>query len=304
MSGKVKMRCARCGKAFKSSNARQTLCAECGAKERAARAAGKSAAAKPVAQAPALKPKIIGAGARILDPSLPPPPEPEPPRAAPERPVERRPDTYSPLTTAIAAPAHPAHNGATPASAPPQQGRPPARQRPSADPKDRPNRPPRAPRPPREPEQPFELTPEQRAAIEARYLELAAPIEFDGIRTQIAAELNVPKGVVKKAVLELRRAIQMPSWWELQAYKGSEADLERIRQAYAPHLPLPEVGIHKSIAAALGLDAASVYQAIRRIRAELRLPQYNPPELREPAKPHEPTPTTTSEDAANEARQL
>src|SRR5258708_31195770 len=98
MRGKVKMRCAHCGKTFKSSNARQTLCTECGAKERAARAAGKSAAAKPVAQTPALKPKIVGAGARILDPSLPPPPEPEPPPAPPERPLPLRPDTHTPST--------------------------------------------------------------------------------------------------------------------------------------------------------------------------------------------------------------
>src|SRR5690349_345878 len=71
MSGKVKMRCARCGKPFKSSNARQTLCSECEAKERAARAAVKNAP-KPaaVAAAPATAPKIVGPGAGILDPRL------------------------------------------------------------------------------------------------------------------------------------------------------------------------------------------------------------------------------------------
>jgi hypothetical protein len=44
-------------------------------------------------------------------------------------------------------------------------------------------------------------------------------------------------------------------------------------------LPVPPVGVHKEIAERLGLDATNVYQAIRRIRAEMRLPQYNPPEL-------------------------
>jgi hypothetical protein len=290
MSGKVKMRCARCGKPFKSNNARQTLCTECAAKERGARAAATKTV--PVAQTPAIKPKIVGAGAHILDPSLPPLPQPEPPRAAPARPFERRPETYSPPVAAMA-PVHPTHNGATAMSATPQQSHPPAWRPPSAGQKDqkeksRTSRPPKNSKLPREPQKPFELAPAQRAAIEARYLELATPVEFDGIRTQIAAELNVPKSVVKKAVLELRQTMQMPSWWELQAYKGSEADLERIRQAYTPRLPLPDVGVHKAIAATLGLDAASVYQAIRRIRAELRLPQYNPPELRPPAPSQEP----------------
>src|SRR5262249_40856295 len=74
MSGKVKMRCARCGKPFKSSNAKQTLCPECEAKERAARATGRTAP-KPAATAaaPAHKPKIVGVGAHILVPGMTPP---------------------------------------------------------------------------------------------------------------------------------------------------------------------------------------------------------------------------------------
>jgi hypothetical protein len=123
------------------------------------------------------------------------------------------------------------------------------------------------------------LTDELRAQIEARYLELAQPIEFDGIRTKIATELGVPKSHVKRAVAELRARMQLPSWWELQSYSGAETDLERIRMAYLPHLPVPAVGIHKSLAEDLSLDPRTVYQGIRRIRAEMRLPQYNAPEL-------------------------
>jgi hypothetical protein len=122
------------------------------------------------------------------------------------------------------------------------------------------------------------VTDELRERIEARYLELAQPVEFDGIRTQIARELDIPKAAVKKVVQDLRERRQLPSWWDLQAYAGTPEDLERIRVAYTPLLPLPEVGAHKRIAAGLGLEERMVYQGIRRIRAEMQLPQYNPPE--------------------------
>ncbi len=138
---------------------------------------------------------------------------------------------------------------------------------------------PRVRKPPRPTPPQFELTDELRAKIEARYLELAQPIEFDGIRTQIATEMSVPKSHVKRAVAELRVRMQLPSWWELQSYSGAETDLERIRMAYLPHLPVPAVGIHKTLADDLSLDPRTVYQGIRRIRAEMRLPQYNAPEL-------------------------
>ena len=118
-----------------------------------------------------------------------------------------------------------------------------------------------------------------RAKIEARYLELAQPIEFDGIRTRIATEMDIPKVQVKRVVAALRTRMQLPSWWELQSYSGEETDLERIRMAYLPHLPVPDVGIHKTLAESLNLDPRTVYQGIRRIRAEMRLPQYNAPEL-------------------------
>lgn len=265
MSGKVKMRCARCGKPFKSSNAKQTLCSECEAKERAARAAVKSAP-KPaaVAAAPVSAPKIVGPGAGILDPRLAvavPAPAPAP----------------APVTHAQ----QPARAGAERHGEPKAAGRPASPGAPAGKPQEK--RPPREPktRTPKPATKPFELTEDLRAKVEARYLELAQPVEYDGIRSKIATEMSVPKAAVKKAVLELRKRMQMPSWWELQAYTGAPEELERIRAAYMPHLPVPPVGVHKQIATDLGLDASAVYQGIRRIRAELRLPQYNPPDLHE-----------------------
>ncbi len=83
---------------------------------------------------------------------------------------------------------------------------------------------------------------------------------------------------MKQVVRELRARRQLPSWWELQAYKGSDEALERIRERYLPLLPVPPVGVHKQIASDLQMDAPQVYQAIRRLRAEMKLPQYNPPE--------------------------
>jgi hypothetical protein len=133
-------------------------------------------------------------------------------------------------------------------------------------------------RPPRPAPKPYELTDEMRAAIEQRYLELSHPVEFDGIRTRIADELKTPKPVVKQVVRELRARRQLPSWWELQAYKGGDETLERIRERYLPLLPVPPIGAHKQIASDLQMDAPQVYQAIRRLRAEMKLPQYNPPD--------------------------
>jgi hypothetical protein len=268
MSGKVKMRCARCGKPFKSSNARQTLCSECEAKERAARAAVKSAPkSAAVASAPVIAPKIVGPGAGILDPRL---------AVA----------AAAPAPAPAAAPSgaraqQPPRTGAERYGEPKATGRPASPTAPAGRPQEK--RPPREPkkRTPKPATQPFELTDDLRAKVEARYLELAQPVEYDGIRSKIATELSVPKAAVKKAVLDLRKRMQMPSWWELQAYTGAPEELERIRAAYMPHLPVPPVGIHKQIAADLELDASAVYQGIRRIRAELRLPQYNPPDLHE-----------------------
>lgn len=164
---------------------------------------------------------------------------------------------------------------------------------------DRPDRPPRpagqggkpkvkTPKPPLEPKpkrekieppKPFEPTEEQIAQVEARYLELATPIEFDGIRTQIAHELEIPKTAVKQIIKDLRDRLHMPSWWDAQSYKGSEEELAKIKVLYEPYLPLPNIGVHKQIAEQLSLKAGEVYQAIKMIRAQLGLPQYNDPEL-------------------------
>jgi hypothetical protein len=130
------------------------------------------------------------------------------------------------------------------------------------------------------PPAPFAPTPEQVAQVEARYLELAVPTEFDGIRTQIAQDLGIPKKAVKKIVKDFRERQSIPSWWELQTYKGSSEELEKIRTVYEPYLPLPPIGVHKTIAEELTLNPGDVYQAIKAIRLELNLPQYNDPSLR------------------------
>jgi hypothetical protein len=144
--------------------------------------------------------------------------------------------------------------------------------------------PPAPPRPKKEktpPPQPFVPTEEQVAQVEARYLELAQPSEFDGIRTQISKELSIPKKAVKKIITNLRERQRIPSWWEIQSYKGAPEELERIKEVYIPMLPIPDVGVHKQIAEQLALKATDVYQAIKSIRLEMNLPQYNDPSKHE-----------------------
>ncbi len=169
-------------------------------------------------------------------------------------------------------------------------------------------KPPPPPKPKREkiePPKPFEPTAEQITQVETRYLELATPIEFDGIRTQIAHELEIPKTAVKKIIKDLRDRQHIPSWWEAQSYKGSEEELAKIRTAYEPYLPLPDVGIHKKIAEDLSLKPGDVYQAIKKIRADLGLPQYNDPELHPELKDKAPkakkSTEATSETPSSEA---
>ncbi len=143
-------------------------------------------------------------------------------------------------------------------------------------------KPPTPPKPKREkipPPAPFTPTPEQIAQVEVRYLELAVPAEFDGIRTQIAQEIGIPKKAVKKIVKDLRERQSIPSWWELQTYKGSAEELEKIKAVYVPYLPLPPIGVHKTIAEGLSLNPGEIYQAIKAIRLEMNLPQYNDPSL-------------------------
>jgi predicted nucleic acid-binding Zn-ribbon protein len=265
---KVKMKCARCGKHFKSAQAKQILCPDCEARERRLRAANKAAPAQPTRPAPAAPvaaPRVVGPGASILVPGA----------------VSASATPREAAQAVGPAPSHPAeHRQPSGQPAP----RPAEGEKAAKHTTQKAAKPPRAekaarPREPRPPTPPFELTDDLRARIESRYLELAQPIEFDGIRTQIAGELSIPKAAVKRAVQELRVRMQLPSWWDLRAYTGSEEDLARIKSAYGPLLPVPEVGVHKKIAAELDLNPAVVYQGIRRIRAEMQLPQYNPPEL-------------------------
>lgn len=311
---KIKIRCSQCGKSFKSTNPRQLICPECEEKarrERAAKAKGVVApvstpapATRPIASAKPAKPAAPPAQAKQhwLDKqpdvkiAAPEPPEPtRPPRLnPPERQPLASPSTSGAVVsgtkpgTPPAAPGYPRqpearHAGASGAAVThdhhPRKSdqqkkgdgeRPKAARRVAAPPKPR--------REPRQPTPPFAPTAEQIAAIEQRYLELAHPTEFDGIRTQISQELGIPKSAVKKAVRALRERQDMPSWWDAQAYHGSPEDLERIRASYVPFLPTPPLGVHKQLAAQLELPAGAVYQAIKVIRAEMNLPQYNPPE--------------------------
>jgi hypothetical protein len=292
MSGKVKIRCARCGTSFRSASAKQTLCAKCEARARQERAANSTAAKPAVAPVTRIAPKIVGPGASILVPGA-------------QTTASAAPTPTTGVVDFAARAAHterrahpgrhdghegqPARAGADAATTPAK----PMAQFPDGKHGDGAHAPrsektaqerkPREPKPPRQPQPSVELTDELRGRIEVRYLELARPVEYDGIRTRIATELSVPKTLVKRAVLDYRQREQMPSWWELQAYTGSAEDLERVRRAYEPHLPVPAVGVHKQIAGELGLEPVVVYQGIKRIRAELRLPQYNPPAAHEDA---------------------
>ena len=158
-------------------------------------------------------------------------------------------------------------------------------------------KPPAPPKPPREkipPPPPFVPTSEQIKQVEERYLELSQPTEFDGIRTQIANELHIPKKAVKQIVKNLRTESHIPSWWELQTYKGSTEELDKIKAVYEPYLPLPPIGVHKVIANELSIKAGIAYQAIKTIRQELGLPQYNDPTL------HKQEQTQHSEEASSE----
>ncbi len=157
-------------------------------------------------------------------------------------------------------------------------------QKPKPRPKAKPARPAAPPKPKREktpPPPPFVPTPEQITQVEERYIELANPAEFDGIRTQIAQEIGIPKKAVKKIIKDLRARQNIPSWWELQIYKGSSEELEKIKAAYEPYLPVPPVGVHKKIADTLLIKPGTIYQAIKTIRQEMNLPQYNDPTLHE-----------------------
>jgi hypothetical protein len=266
MATKAKMKCAVCHKAFKSSKATQTLCDECERKRRKEKA---EAPTTPRAAAPKTS-LVDGKPVWLVNASV-------------------HDDTH-PYTTEIPPEARPP--AAPRPERPPSNARPPAPAKPERAAKElKAPRPPKPPRVPKPPTPPYVPTPEEIAAIQARYRELAQP-EFDGIRTQIAHELHVPKRIVKEVVAELRKREHLPSWWELQPYQGSPEDLERVRGAYVPLLPVPPVGVHRGIAKELSLSATITYQAIGAIRKEMGLPLFNPPELHEgeesePAEAHD-----------------
>ena len=142
--------------------------------------------------------------------------------------------------------------------------------RPGRRPATGPLAPPRRPGPP-----PFVLTAEHRAAIERRYLELATPREFDGIRSQIASELSLPRVAVRMVILDVRKRLGLPSWWDLQQVSLTPDQVEQVRARYAALLPLPPIGVHKQIAAELQVSNLQVYRAIGQIRQEMHLPAYN-----------------------------
>jgi hypothetical protein len=267
-----KMKCARCGKRFKQANKKQVFCADCLAKERVAKKSGAQLVSSPTGFASGApnRPNHGMPSPNVTIVATTPPPE-LGAYGSRARTAERQ---------ATPSPEHAPHPGvAAPAPRPSGPASPPVR---SVSAQQAPAKPAPAvekrPKQPRPPTPTFQLTDELRASIEQRYLELSQPVEFDGIRSQIANELQAPKPLVKQVIRELRVSRQLPSWWELQAYKGTDQTLERIRERYLPLLPVPPIGVHKQIAGDLQLDPPQVYQAIRRLRAEMKLPQYNPPE--------------------------
>ena len=310
---KVKLRCTTCGKWFQSANAKEVTCPDCVQKARREKMAAKTTPpanttsamnASTRAVPPPPKPKAAEGprwfekveDVKIGQPDQPPPKPKIPPSPAPRDSRgqggyrdrdERGPGSYRPGGPGTLEPGYrprqPMEGGFPrgPRPGTPGEARP-GMKRDKKPPKAKTPKPPTPPKPKREkipPPQPFVPTPEQVAQIETRYLELAQPTEFDGIRTQISKELSIPKKAVKKVVKELRARNNIPSWWETQEYKGDSEELAKIKAAYEPYLPVPPVGVHKTIADALELKAGTVYQAIKAIRQELNLPQYNDPAL-------------------------
>ena len=205
-----KMKCARCGKRFKQANRKQVFCADCLAKERQAKKNAPTLVVGGQNSGGLARPSganLESAGITIVQAT-------PPPEAAVFGSRAREAERH-----AAQAPERIAHStpAATIAPAPPKEAKPdkftaPA---PYGVPAKQPKHPSKAAAPQQEKRQrpprpaPFELTDAIRATIEARYLELAKPVEFDGIRTQIAGELHVPKPVVKQVIQELP-AVSLP----------------------------------------------------------------------------------------------
>jgi predicted nucleic acid-binding Zn-ribbon protein len=254
---RLKVKCANCGKVFAPANAKQTLCPDCERAQRAARAQKRAEATTPAQSQQPSAPLIQGPGASVLRPG---------PASV----------DVSPATPVLElAPAD-----ETPAAAQPQQTKTRTTNSAKGSQKARRNGAHVQPKgtSTRVTTPSFTLSSDLRQRIEERYLALANPVEFDGIRTQIAVELGAPKPAVRAVVREVRLRRGMPSWWELQVFAGTPNDLERIKAAYIPHLPLPPVGVHREIAEKLGLEPRMVYRGIRNLRAQMGLPQYNAPE--------------------------
>lgn len=261
MSNKVKMKCASCHKPFKSSKPSQTLCEDCEKKkrlEKAAQGTGPAKAPTTSTTAPGAKPNWLQTAVERDPTTVPPaPPMPLPPRARPPQPP--RPASPVPVTMPPAG----------------RVDRPSTTAKPTRTP--RPAAPPQPPKEKKEPPKPYDPSPEEIALIEARYLDLAQP-EFDGIRTQIANEMSIPKSAVKRVVATFRAREHLPSWWDMQTFNGSPEDLERIRAVYQPYLPIPPIGVHRTIAEQLTLTPIVVYRGIRMIRQTMGLPVFNPAE--------------------------
>jgi hypothetical protein len=255
---KLKVKCASCGKVFAPSNMKQILCLDCEKAQRATRAQRRADALTPVETQQPSAPLIQGPGANVLRPDA--------------IQIETVADTPTPPAAAEIPPAR--ASSETPHERPQQ---PMARANPPATKRTERNGAKGQHKAKIQRVEPasFMLTGELRQRIEARYLELANPVEFDGIRTQIAAELGASKPVVREVVREVRKRRGMLSWWEAQGFSGSSDDLEHIKAAYTPYLPLPPVGIHREIAESLGLEPRTVYRGIRKLRAQMGLPQYN-----------------------------
>jgi hypothetical protein len=248
---RLKVRCATCRKVFAPAHAKQTLCPDCEKAQRAAKARRRAEANVPAQTRQPAAPLILGPGARVLLPESPTAEITFPVSAPAALPTE----TANSETVETQAPQPTPHAKST-------MGRSGAQSQ-------------STPRLRRAASPPFALTEALRLQIEERYLALANPVEFDGIRTQIATELHAPKPLVRAVVRALRQRRGMPSWWELQGFAGSSMDLERIRAAYTPYLPVPPVGVHRQIAESLGFEPRMVYRGIRKIRAQMGLPQYN-----------------------------
>ena len=287
----LRVRCASCGKWFKAPKATVIRCPDCTRTVQKQRLAQESVPragpARPAFVIERLTPEEMAEqrereraearARREVEHARPPATQPPPPLAA---------ATTTPTGTATGRPLPQPH--AT---------RPRWPARPEAGAGLAPAPPPRQPQRPPEPS--FIPTPEQVAAIEQRYRELAQPHEYDGIRHTIAAEMGIPLRVVREVVSKLRQREQLSVSRPPADRAFTEEELARVRERYLPALPLPPIGIHKQIAAELGMTHTRAFYAIALIRQELGLPQYNP-RAEAPAdtsgsqpRPGTPAPTTT-----------